>query len=169
EQLIDPGLLGFFAKEAIVQSEWLSAFRDNIKNWSENQKWLTADLPWLDVEQRAEESQLWIPGSSVRPGWIDTSPSSLLLAVDLLNQGRLLSELSWRDFERVIAELLEREGWKVTLTRGTKDGGVDVIAEKQDTLIGSVRTLWQAKKYGPGQKVQLAHIREMSAIRADEK
>jgi len=43
-----------------------------------------------------------------------------------------LDNLSWREFEKLIAELLEADGYSIKLMAGTKDGGVDVVAEKLD-------------------------------------
>jgi restriction endonuclease Mrr len=46
---------------------------------------------------------------------------------------------------------------------------MDVIAEKSDTVLGAIRTLWQAKKYGVANKVKLNEVRELSAIRDDDR
>ena len=91
------------------------------------------------------------------------------MAADLLKAGKLLSELHWREFEELIGHLLESEGWRVTVTRGTKDGGLDVIAVKKDPHIGLVQAVWQAKKYSPHNKVQLKHVKELSATRDEAK
>jgi restriction system protein len=90
--------------------------------------------------------------------------SGLLVANQLLDGGRLLTEMPWRDFEKLVAELLERDGWAVTLTRGTRDGGLDVIAQRQDHTVGLVRTIWQAKKYGADHAVGLHQVRDLSGV-----
>jgi restriction system protein len=82
----------------------------------------------------------------------------------LIEEGRLLSEMDWREFEKLIAELLERDGWDIQLLRGTKDGGIDVISSRTDPTIGPLKAVWQAKRYGEGRKVQLAHARELSGV-----
>lgn len=41
-----------------------------------------------------------------------------------------LDDLSWREFEQLIANMLEAEGYCVELMKGSKDGGVDVVAIK---------------------------------------
>ena len=92
-----------------------------------------------------------------------------VLAADLLKHGRLLSELHWREFEKLIATLLEQFGWDVELTRGSKDGGIDVIAIKNDPTLGKIKSLWQAKKYHLGNKVELRDVRDLSAIRDSQK
>ena len=113
------------------------------------------------------ESELWTPSTSPAPLWLNATPTYVLLAFELVQQGKLLSELPWRQFEQLIAQLLEGDGWQVTLTQATRDGGVDVLATKLDQALGEIRTAWQAKKYGPKNKVKLAEVRELSAVREE--
>jgi restriction endonuclease Mrr len=111
------------------------------------------------------DQRLWVPSDQEpKPQWIDTSPSAILIARELIEEGRLLSEMDWREFEKLIAELLEKDGWKIQLLRGTKDGGIDVISSRTDPAIGALKAIWQAKRYGEGHKVQLAHARELSGV-----
>jgi hypothetical protein len=42
------------------------------------------------------------------------------LLIAAVKQGKLLSELNWRDFEKLVAQLLEKSGWKIELTQGSK-------------------------------------------------
>ena len=72
--------------------------------------------------------------------------------------------MDWRQFEKLIAELLERENWEIQLLRGTKDGGIDVISTRTDPVLGELKAIWQAKRYGEGKKVSLAHARELSGV-----
>lgn len=111
------------------------------------------------------ERRLWVPEDDrLRPQWLDTSRSALLLAQQLIEDGRLLSEMDWRAFEKLIAELLERDGWNIQLMRGTKDGGIDVVSTRADPAVGALKAVWQAKRYGEGHKVQLSHARELSGV-----
>ncbi len=172
EFLTEPDFLGFEARTDSVRAEWLEEFRSNVSGWSETETWLGADL--INVVQmilpEPNESSIWRPESGIiRPNWIEYSPTALMLAADLLKNGRLLSELHWREFEKLIATLLEQSGWNVVLTRGSKDGGVDVVATKDNAVLGKIKSLWQAKKYGPGNKVELRDVRDLSAVRDDQK
>ena len=172
QHLTDEGLLGFFASTANTTRQWVEEFQENVASWANNDSWLSGNAPMLHLEQIygvASETELWTPQQERPPGWIDTSPSYLILAAELLNQGRLLSEMHWRDFEKLIGELLESDGWSVELTRASKDGGIDVIAERTDVLLGAIRTIWQAKKYGVANKVKLSEVRELSAIRDNDR
>ena len=171
EQLSDPGFLGFFSKTANVNEEWLDEFKGNIKDWSSNNSWVGADLPWLDYNPNnsSPDSEIWYSGQIIKPLWLGSTPSYLILANKLLKDGRLLNELEWREFEKIIAFLLEREGWSVKLTKETRDGGIDVIASRIDNTIGEILSIWQAKKYSLKNKVKLKEVRELSAIKSDMK
>lgn len=169
EQLTDPGLLGFAAKLAKASDDWIETFGKDIDRWVVDARWLRADLPWLHEShgREPEVSDLWTPDVSVQPPWVTNSPSCILIAADLLRQGRLLSELKWRDFEKLIGELLESDGWSVEVTKQTRDGGIDVVASRDDPTIGKTKSLWQAKRYGPKSKVRLHEVRELSALREE--
>lgn len=164
--LTDPGLLGYLNNQAKLSGHWLNEFLDKIRKWKENPVWLSAykidfiNHPLFD----SDETEIWKPGSTL-PTWANTTPSYILIAQNIINEGRSLSEMNWRDFENLIGALLENQGWKVEVTRGTKDGGIDVIAMKEDFLLGVVKTIWQAKKYSSSNLVSLSHVRELSAVR----
>src|SRR5947209_20412899 len=55
------------------------------------------------------------------------SPSFVLIA-KLLEGGISLDGLTWREFEELVAYLLEKDGYRVELGPGRNDGGVDIIA-----------------------------------------
>lgn len=160
EQLIDPGLLGFYAKTASAKEEWLKEFQNHLQDWAKNQSWL---------EYQPNETTLWTPTTSLVPAWLSTSPSCVILAADLLREGKLLSELKPREFEELIGTLLEAEGWRVKVTQASRDGGIDVVAIKSDETLGEIRSVWQAKKYRATNKVKLSDVRELSAVREDER
>lgn len=167
EQLTDPGLLGFNYPKAKLSRAALDEFREQTSSWAQTNEWLGADMVPYHVylqTQEPDESAIWLPGQTIEQTWFSNSPNALLLAADLLKSGRLLSELDWRSFEKLIGELLEREGYQVEVTRGSKDGGVDVIASIQDPNIGLIRSIWQAKKYSLSNKVGLAEVRELSGL-----
>jgi Restriction endonuclease len=171
ENLLDPGLLGFGFRSAKVTPQALAEFRANTTEWATTNEWLAADLiPYhVVVGVQPDQTELWKPTSGVAVSDFTRSRSALMIAADLLKQGRLLSEIDWQSFERLIGDLLEREGWRVEVTRGSKDGGVDVIASMLDANIGSIKTFWQAKRYGPTNKVSLAQVRELSGLISRER
>ena len=167
--LLDPGLLGFPMRFARIRSEdWEEVF-ESLVGWADNQTWLAADdlnVYFAGIVGLEEPfvRRKWEVGALQPPGWIAPPHSVLTRAMELIERGQLLSGLEWREFERLIGELLEREGWGVEVMRGSKDGGIDVVAVRHDALLGSIRSLWQAKKYGEDKKVRLSQARELSGV-----
>jgi restriction endonuclease Mrr len=96
------------------------------------------------------------------------SPSFKMLE-RLLESATHLDALTWREFEELVADLLDKDGYTVTLGRGTKDGGKDIIATKQLEDVGPFMSVWQVKKLKPGNKVELAVIRELADTRTQHK
>jgi HJR/Mrr/RecB family endonuclease len=96
------------------------------------------------------------------------SPSFGVL--EKLLSGRInLDTLHWREFEELVAELLEKDGYIVDLGPGRKDGGVDIFAAKDLGTAGLFKSVWQAKKKQLGNKVGLSIIRELADTRAEYK
>ncbi|HEX8171059.1 MAG TPA: restriction endonuclease [Thermoanaerobaculia bacterium] len=56
-----------------------------------------------------------------------------------------LSTVHWRKFEEIVATLLARSGFEAELQRGTKDGGVDIVATRHDDF-GRIMLLVQCKQ-----------------------
>jgi hypothetical protein len=69
--------------------------------------------------------------------------------------------LEWRKFEEAIAELLEKDGHSVTLGPGRQDGGIDIIASKEDPIVGTILSVWQAKMLKSGNHLRDATVREL--------
>ncbi len=80
-----------------------------------------------------------------------------------------IDSLRWRELEELIAELLDKDGYKVQLGQGSKDGGADIIATKEIEGIGFFKGVWQAKKLKSGKKVGIGVIRELADTRQEMK
>lgn len=79
----------------------------------------------------------------------------------------LFDDLSWRQFETLISNLLESDGYEIQLMSGTKDGGVDIVAFKDLGVLGTFKTVWQAKKIKSSRKIGIATIRELADVRQE--
>lgn len=80
---------------------------------------------------------------------------------------RMLS-LSPRQFEELIAELFEREGFSVEITPRSKDGGRDVIAVRNDDL-GSHLYLAECKRYSRDRPVGVSYVRALYGVMERER
>lgn len=72
-----------------------------------------------------------------------------------------IHKLSPTEFELLVAELFERDGYSVELTRKSRDGGVDIFAKKND-IGGEHLTVVQCKKYKMDNPVRVHFVREIA-------
>ena len=85
----------------------------------------------------------------------------------LAQQPDLLYTLSARAFEELVADLLAREGYAVTLTSATRDGGKDVIVACTST-IGNFAYYVECKRFAREHRVGVPVVRELyGAVQAD--
>lgn len=94
--------------------------------------------------------------------------SSVIAVGDQLLDGisrdpNLMHALSPRRFEELIASLFEKEGYEVTLTPTSRDGGIDIYVAKKDAL-ASLLFLVQCKRNALDNPVQVKLIRELYGV-----
>jgi HJR/Mrr/RecB family endonuclease len=114
-----------------------------------------------------ESVRITIPTTltEVQSTGIDVVSPSIRVILDLQAQRLKLENVDWRQFEELVAELLRNDGYTVNLTKKTRDGGVDIFAEKSLPKMGTILSIWQAKKLKEGNKVGLRTIRELADTR----
>jgi restriction system protein len=69
-------------------------------------------------------------------------------------------KLEPRQFEELVADLLQDMGYEVTLTQQTRDGGKDILAV-QKTPIGNILCLVDAKRYKESAKIGVGMVRTL--------
>lgn len=78
----------------------------------------------------------------------------------------LLSDMDEYEFEELVADLWEQRGWNTTVTSGSGDRGIDVIAEKNDPF--HQKHLIQAKRYDPDNRIGSPDVQQYSSLRQQE-
>ena len=78
---------------------------------------------------------------------------------ELLSNEQLAKSINWRNFELLLAKILEKFEFDVEVLKGSKDGGIDVIALKKTSTFGTERYLIQAKKWT--NKVGVEPVRQL--------
>lgn len=135
--------------------------RDNLLSWHE----------LFDSLQGFQHSGI-LDSSGVPIGPLARVPRPLVVAVEetnaeLLERLQLNPKEFWtlspRKFEEIIAELLERMGYKVELTPLSGDGGFDMYAAKKDQ-VGRFLFLVECKRYVPPHKVGVQIIRSLYGV-----
>ncbi|HEU4735705.1 MAG TPA: restriction endonuclease [Solirubrobacterales bacterium] len=88
--------------------------------------------------------------------------SAQLVSVEMLRllaaNPERLHELTPRQFEEVVAELFAKQGYDVTLTATSRDGGADLYVV-DNNAIGSFLYLVECKRYHPGRPVGVGIVR----------
>lgn len=74
-----------------------------------------------------------------------------------------LQQLTGNEFEHFVADIWEERGWETSVTKRSRDEGIDVIAER--SMPYTERVLIQTKRYKPNQKVGPREIREYHSTR----
>jgi restriction system protein len=72
----------------------------------------------------------------------------------------LMYTISPRQFEELVAELYDREGYEVELTPVSNDGGVDIYAV-QRTAFGSFLTVIDCKRYRKDRPIEVDLVRQL--------
>lgn len=85
----------------------------------------------------------------------------------ILNDPSLLNSLDWRVFEKLLADIIERCGYRVELTRGSKDGGIDIFAFGQKSHFGNEKYIIQAKR--SKNVITVEPVRELMFLHHHEK
>src|SRR6476469_522819 len=171
--------------------EWiadLADFQRIVEEWTENSTWLGGDggvllddgqnIPFWSLiiatshininshkEERYEQSEL----SEEVIQSISLLAPHLGILQKLADKSIDIDNLHWRELEKLIAELLDKDGYNVELGKGTKDGGADIIAVKEIEGIGLFKGVWQAKNLSSGKKVGIGVIREIADTRQEMK
>lgn len=77
-----------------------------------------------------------------------------------------LQEIDPYEFEDFVAELWQEEGWETTVSQGSNDMGVDVIAEKKGTI--NQKLAIQAKRYSDGNKVGRPKVQQYHSLKEQD-
>ena len=77
----------------------------------------------------------------------------------LARQKDEIGDIHWRQFEYLTGEYFRKNGYEVEVTTGRGDGGIDVIAKKDDPISGPQMILVQCKKYSDHNPVQVDSVR----------
>ena len=107
---------------------------------------------WLDIQHHLNQS-----GVKTEAGiWLPVASDDILRVIS--TDPHLLQQVSWREFERIMADLLARLGFEIELQQGTKDGGIDILALRGGPF-GAHRYLIQAKRWT--NKVGVEPVRQL--------
>ncbi len=123
-------------------------------NWNEISKVLSGQAHTLDYKA-PDEGELQSPIIK-----LDFSKISEELTAYILNNPSAMHNISPRKFEELVAYIMEKHGYEVTLTQQSRDGGIDIFALKNEGF-GNILTIVDCKKYSETNPVGVAAVRGM--------
>jgi len=140
---------------------------EHMSNKEERVEVVHDEKDWSPEKQLPQEERLILTPEEFRNPELRLITDPRLIAYIDSHPEELYS-LTPRQFEEFIAELLSKMGYKVRLGPGSKDGGVDVFAER-DQDFGPELTLVQCKRHSPDHKVGEPIIKQLHADVNDRK
>lgn len=90
------------------------------------------------------------------------------LLSELTKNPKSIYDLPPRKFEELVAEMLTRDGFSVTITPETRDGGKDILAVNNTTL-GNHLYLVECKRYAPERPIDVSLVRALYGVVEAEK
>ncbi len=143
-------------KDNIIESPIWSAENIPIVNWSwaEISKILSGETNSLDYKAPDVEK---LESPIIQ---LNFSTISEELTAYLLNNPDAMQNISPRKFEELVAYIMEKHGYEVTLTQQSRDGGIDIFALKNEGF-GNILTIVDCKKYSATNPVGIAAVRSM--------
>lgn len=150
DTFFDTGLCGYCSH---MQSRWMSEERE--------EREIAPETQWAPEKDLALEERQIITPEEFCSSTISTITDPRLISY-FASHPEDLRSLTPRQFEELVAELLHGFGYTVTLGKGSKDGGVDVFAEKE-TDTGTELSIVQCKRNRVDNKVGEPIVKQLYA------
>ncbi|BBO74354.1 hypothetical protein DSCW_17710 [Desulfosarcina widdelii] len=123
----------------------------------------------LDLDEKIysfnEQSLLYLPQK--QKIITDLNYSAFSLITEITKDPRILYQISPRKFEEIIAKIFAKHGFKVELTKKTRDGGRDIIAIRADLGIKS-KYIIECKRYAVSNPVRVDIVRNLYGVQTKE-
>lgn len=103
------------------------------------------------------DKDLIVPSKDIITGVTIINDSLLKRAKD---DPRIIDNISSREFEEMVCELLDKQGYNVKLTKQTRDGGKDIIVV-QKSVLGEFCIYVECKKYDKSNPISVRLVREL--------
>lgn len=148
-------------ERALENCRWMYYYPDGISSEEATENEAANSKIITEIFRSEEENNKDIHKRD--PAIITLSPINDVVLKYLSENPRALYQLTSRKFEEVMAEIYNRLGYKVKLTKQTRDGGKDIILRKPD-ILGDFIYYVECKKYAPSNPIGVGIVREFSGV-----
>jgi HJR/Mrr/RecB family endonuclease len=121
------------------------------------------------ARQGGEDASTLLYQHTLKPIVVAVQAVSDELLAYLVRNPKALHELRPRQFEELIAHVLESFGWDIELTPESRDGGYDILAVSKNVDGSNLRASYivECKKYRADRKVGIAVARQLLYVKAE--
>ncbi|MCU8395877.1 restriction endonuclease [Vibrio vulnificus] len=131
---------------------------------------LFAEYTNVEVDFNLEELSLSVeetPSSEIQTVCDVASKVTMQIIQLFAKSPHLMKTMNRRDFEELVAELFHGFGYSVELTKQTRDGGKDIIAVSNDSII-TQKYIIECKRPDRENPVRLDVVKQLHATKFDE-
>ncbi|EMA48461.1 restriction endonuclease [Halococcus thailandensis] len=148
-------------EEVLEVRDYIATQRDSISEGTSNTFELDSLRPiWLDSAVGIANTT----GQSTElPETQAATPTESHSSVNLIER---LRQMDSYEFEKLVADLWERQGWEATVSDATRDGGIDIVAIKYVPF--EQKQLIQAKRHGEKNYVGAPDVQQYSSLHQQE-
>ncbi|MYM80785.1 MULTISPECIES: restriction endonuclease [Duganella] len=137
--------------EDLTDAEVTALFEsDYVKEGSPYPEFLSAGTPLYEA-----------PGSLSLIQLVDVEREMFAYLARHPEQMRLITP---RRFEELVAAIFRNNGFEVTLTPETRDGGIDIFAVQKNVFGGDLLHLIECKRYAANNKVGIGVVQRMAGV-----
>jgi hypothetical protein len=131
-----------------------------------------------DVFEQFQEGLDFLQSVEFQPLWIPSAPELLTvdefafvdreIAKQIVENPSLLFSIDPRFFEELVASIYAELGYKVILTKRTRDGGRDIIClTHKDGM--NVKLIIECKRYAAHRKISVSQVRSLFGVSQSER
>lgn len=131
-----------------------------------------AEIDELVEVEFVDESPIWlppakeihVPESRIISDFSEINNTIPKLIKLIQEDSSYIYRISTREFEEIVAEIFRAQGYQVTLTKRTRDGGKDIIAINKNKLGLETCYFIECKRHAFDSKVDVGIVREVYGI-----
>jgi Restriction endonuclease len=169
--------LSFYIEE--IENDFLTK---DVENLSKDFYYLASDCERLNIDiwHYYEDVELCLDLLSVDESELIYTPNQNLVVIpklilevhdDLIRQiakkPEAIFHIAPRKFEEIIAEIFFKKGFKVELTKATRDGGRDIVAINENLDI-KTKFIIECKRYAKTNKVSIGIVQRLLGVKISE-
>lgn len=153
----------FDGGEAVFKDDAWGAVSDLLTDNPEIHTFFERNTPPVDSETLVTAQELLQDANASRIVRVSLEEINKELIRYLAANPSKMRELSPRKFEELVADMFSNQGYDVTLTQRSNDGGMDIIAVQRSD-IGTIMTIIECKRYAPDNKVGVDIVRGVYGV-----